>query len=460
MLKSVVSFVCNDLWLAFIVKRQILDVNLSLPLKQTASMANVHAVTFHEIQSIVSTLKNSLTSGYGPSFQHTVISTSSGKVLITNNGTDILNTFDIAHPLAQYVISCVRSCHQDAGDHSKTFVIILNELLYRAEKVVGTSTSDRHGINRLAQDFHVLLSDILPSLLLAMDRFCMRSNIAVSQNLEHGLKSLLVGTMNSHLLEYDASHISNLLVKWVMSWYRADESTSSMINMMLDNLKILIVQNPGRPLAGSALIPGFLVSRGFCNVDDTPIFHSTESDPLTFCMLMCPIETLSDENHNVEFQLPDPKDQEMVNRILGHKRQRTDEFLRRAKCLGINILLTTLQLSTLEKTLCSHYGISAIHTIPEDELNFISAMMNVEILSSTEEVSDSHVGYAKSCRQIVVESHYYVNIECQPAHPCPSCLIVTGPTEGISHQVSSLIANSLKVIRGALVNHNYPHKER
>lgn len=425
-------------------------------------MANIRAVGLTEIQSIVSSLYKPLITGYGPSFQHTVISTASGKVLITNKGTDILKTFNISHPIAQFIISCVSNSQQDSGDDSKTFMVLLNELLKRAESVVRTNnnnqTHQRESVTRLAQDFGVVLRDILPALFLAMDRFCIQSNVAAHENRQLGFRSLIMGAMNSHLLEYDASHMANLLVKWLLSWCDAEsvDSISSVINFILDNFNALVIQNPGRTLASSSLLPGVIVSRGFCNINQRQPFDSVDGLPIKFILLNCPMETASDEyNQQIEFQLPDPEDQAMVERIISQKRKRTEEFLRRVETLGPKLLLTAVELSTLEKTLCSKNGIAAIHTIPEEELGYISAILHVDIVSNIHELDKHHIGQAKSCNQLVLGSHSHVNIEPVNASAYPSCLVVSAPTDGICFQVTSLISDSLKIVRGALSSSSF-----
>ena len=435
---------------------------------ELANMANIHAVKFREIQTIVSTLQKGLTTGYGPSFQHTVISTTSGKVLITNKGIDILKTFNISHPIAQYIISCVSNNQFDSGDDSKTFMAMLNELFTRSESIVecGSNSNQSHhreSVTRLAQDVSTVLNDILPALFLAMDRFCSRSQLTVGKNLEIGFKSLVMGAMNSHLLEYDASHMANLVVKWLLSWIESDgvESTVSIVNFILDNLNIVVIQNPGHTLTSSSLLPGFLVSRGYCNVEPSQCYDAVDGESVKLLLMNCSIETASDDfNHQIEFQLPDPEDQAMVERIITQKRKRTEEFIQHVHRLGIKLILTTVQLSTLEKTLCSRYGIAAVHTIPEDELNYISAMLNLHILTDIHELTKENIGHAKSCRQSVIGSHNHLNLQVIDTTAHPSCLIISAPTEGICHQTANLISDSLKVIRSALVSHGAGYHDK
>ena len=98
-------------------------------------MAKFSELRIEELMGVVSSLKSTVLAGYGPSFQHTLISTQTGRLQITNSGSQILRTTDIDHPIGKYVVSCVSEHQCLLGDNSKSLVVLISELLYRSSLI-------------------------------------------------------------------------------------------------------------------------------------------------------------------------------------------------------------------------------------------------------------------------------------------------------------------------------------
>lgn len=425
-------------------------------------MAACTVLSIEEIERVTSALKATVLSGYGPSFRHTLISTQTGKLMITNNGSQILRTTSVDHPVGKYIVSCTSDYQRQYGDSSKTFIIMLSELVYRSSLIIRSSSDVEKASSRLhlLADLEHLLSATLPQLFKAMEIYCVRYNVSNDAELTAGLNGLIGGSLNSHLLEYDCSHFSRLLTTWVMGWYRSLNEGSTftkLLDMLVDYSSVIVVENPGKPASSSQILPGLLISRGFCNQGQMSI-NPPDNQAIKLLVMNCQIESIEDSmlDQQVEFQLPDQNHQETLSKIMGYKRLRTNAFLNLVRQMGINLIITTYSLSTLEKTQCSRYGIATIHTVPEPEIEYVSNILNIQILSSTLELTTSNIGEARSCQEISFGNQSYVHIEPDPVclSTQPSCLIVCGPTDGMSHQMHQLVNASLKTVRISLTSDN------
>ncbi|EYU44124.1 hypothetical protein MIMGU_mgv1a0188421mg, partial [Erythranthe guttata] len=94
--------------------------------------ANIEAA-----QSVANTVRTSL----GPKGMDKMISTSSGEVIITNDGATILNKMEVLQPAAKFLVELSKSQDVVAGDGTTTVVVIAGSLLKAS---LGLLTSGIH----------------------------------------------------------------------------------------------------------------------------------------------------------------------------------------------------------------------------------------------------------------------------------------------------------------------------
>ncbi|HIJ12982.1 MAG TPA: thermosome subunit [Halobacteriales archaeon] len=72
----------------------------------------------------------------GPRGMDKMLVTSSGDVIITNDGATILKQMDIEHPAAQMIVEVSESQEEEVGDGTTTAAVIAGQLLAKAEKLL------------------------------------------------------------------------------------------------------------------------------------------------------------------------------------------------------------------------------------------------------------------------------------------------------------------------------------
>ena len=72
----------------------------------------------------------------GPRGMDKMLVTSSGDVIITNDGATILKQMDIEHPAAQMIEEVSESQEEEVGDGTTTAAVIAGQLLAKAEKLL------------------------------------------------------------------------------------------------------------------------------------------------------------------------------------------------------------------------------------------------------------------------------------------------------------------------------------
>ena len=424
-------------------------------------MAKLVDVCFEDIKYIVSKLSSTVEKGFGPSFQHTIVSTAAGNVLITNHGVQILKTLDMRQHIAKYIVDCVTGHYTSYGNDTKSFSVLLNEFITKSQRIVtsegnplllsGGRYQETHAdsamCTKLANDITFALNETIPLLFHALDRFGFRTNLSKNcANLQQ-LGRLCSGAMKSHVHEYDAAHLSLLMAKFINNWHISCVNKTTMrctVEFMMENKNFIFIEDAGKPVPASHLLPGYLISRGFCSLNLSP----TSSQSKRCILLSCAIDTLISDDDD---QLVSYGCTNQVYTFIEHKRSKTEQFFKQAKALGVSLIITSSQLSTVEKDVCRQYNIAAVHTVPEDELEFLSQVLNLDIIHDSRELVADCVCQLQSCEEHVLGMQSYLCI--QPEHlPQRPSLIITGPTEGICRQTKLLLMDCLQIVRSALMS--------
>ena len=296
-----------------------------------------------------------------------------------------------------------------------------------------------------------------------MNKFTVRFNVRNKKELSVGMSELVYGSLSSHLLEYDCSHMSKLITNWILEHlsflsHLNSKSLLRVINMLIDYNNAVIIENSGKSVSSSQILPGILVSRGFCNCD-RPTLSLAENRNLKVLVLNCQIESIDDGilDPKVELEIPDQTHEETLSKIIGYKRLRTNAFLNLARQMGINLIITSYSLSTLEKTQCSRYGITAIHSVPEPEVEYLCNVLDIQSLCSTLELTADSITQVSSCKEVNFGGQPYVHLETVSSGQSikPASLLVGGATEGLSRQLHRLVTDCLKTVRAALASESF-----
>ncbi len=89
-----------------------------------------------EIIRAARSIADSIRSTLGPRGSDKMLVDSLGDVVITNDGATILQKMEVQHPAAKMLVEVAKAQDQECGDGTKTSVILVGELLRRAEELM------------------------------------------------------------------------------------------------------------------------------------------------------------------------------------------------------------------------------------------------------------------------------------------------------------------------------------
>ena len=80
----------------------------------------------------------------GPKGMDKLITSSSGEVVISNDGATILNKMEVAHPAAKMLVEVSKSQDIEAGDGTTSVVILAGSMLEKCEHLMEQGLSALH----------------------------------------------------------------------------------------------------------------------------------------------------------------------------------------------------------------------------------------------------------------------------------------------------------------------------
>jgi len=400
------------------------------------------SIQLGDIKNTLEAFSRAVEPGFGPSFQQTLMTTSSGKILITNSGSDIVNAINAPHLIRQYIIKCIKDHRSATGDGSKEFVILLNSLLCECLKVA----DDTRSLHQMSMDIGHCLRDDLPTIMTELEAQCIKFDIADPVQLKKGVESLSQGLLESYLLQHDSALLPELFGKFITSWMKND--LLRVIEVLINDSDILLRELPNRPMSCSYIQSGLLISRGFANSDVRSLSTETSCTTIKFLMLSRQLVNTGNDTDVTYKILNSGQWRDQIDLVITHRRLRADVFLQRLRDHGVSLILTSSQFSSLELTQSLRHGITVVHTVPEPELLFLSHQIGGTILDQTDDFTLASIASATVCKRLLIGTQVYTNIHSERL--VGACtMVIAGATEGTSYQSRCRIVDCMKALRQA-----------
>ncbi|KAK6127689.1 hypothetical protein DH2020_038563 [Rehmannia glutinosa] len=316
--------------------------------KDDIRMANIAAA-----QSVANAVRTSL----GPKGMDKMISTSSGEVIITNDGATILNKMEVLQPAAKFLVELSKSQDVVAGDGTTTVVVIAGSLLKAS---LGLLTSGIHP---------TIVSDSLHKTSIKAVEILSAMAVPVELSDRDSLVKSASTSLNSKVVSQYSTLLAPLAVDAVLSVVDPEKPD------LVDLKDIRIVKKLGGTVDDTELVKGL--------VFDKKVSHAAGG----------PTRVENAKIGVIQFQISPPKtdieqsivvsDYSQMDRILKEERNYILSMIKKIKATGCNVLL--IQKSILRDA---------------DEIEFITKTLNCLPISNIEHFRAEKLGYADLVEEV------------------------------------------------------------
>lgn len=397
---------------------------------------------FSKSLQIARALESLVLRGFGPQGLQTLMCTSTGQVLVTNNGATIFNALHIGHPAGRLMVKAIDKMIQYTGDGSKTFIVMLSEILQQIDckytekdrgKLIRGVTHFTHNVFPVLQK-QVLDHSRTSSLINDKKAFCDSFD----------------GVLRSVISPHYSARVVESLVTTVTSSFNFDlpsDSFYEQVFIITQNFSQFVIKTIGPSVTDSTALDSFIIQRDFAIH-----FNLCPMEKVRFVILMCSIEEQVKQEDNESIYL---STNDSLRNFMLYQRERVDKFAQMCVEQKINVVISSVGIPKYCLQVLGSRNISVIHYLEEEEVEFLSQMCRKHVILEFPRVqfTEKEIFVASSCQRVIIGGKPCVQLTpCgEGLAPYTKTLILAAPTDSLCGQLYTVIHKAIKSVYLSLI---------
>lgn len=397
---------------------------------------------FSKSLQIARALESLVLRGFGPQGLQTLMCTSTGQVLVTNNGATIFNALHIGHPAGRLMVKAIDKMIQYTGDGSKTFIVMLSEILQQIDckytekdrgKMIRGVTHFTHNVFPVLQK-QVLDHSRTSSLINDKKAFCDSFD----------------GVLRSVISPHYSARVVESLITTVTSSFNFDlpsDSFYEQVFLITQNFSQFVIKTIGPSVTDSTALDSFIIQRDFAlHLNLCPM------EKVRFVILMCLIEEQVKQEDNESIYL---STNDSLRNFMLYQRERVDKFAQMCVEQKINVVISSVGIPKYCLQVLASHNISVIHYLEEEDVEFLSQMCRKHVILEFPRVqfSEKEIFVASSCQRVIIGGKPCVQLTpCgEGLAPYTKTLILAAPTDSLCGQLYTVIHKAIKSVYLSLI---------
>ena len=378
---------------------------------------NIHvAVTISEL------LRKSL----GPRGMSKLILDQRGDFVITSDGATILKEIEAEHPVARIVVEAAKVQDSVAGDGTITLVLVVGELLKRAEKLLNLG--------------------VHPNLIAAGFTKAAREAIKVLEHLafevkpedEHILKSVAETAIGSKIGAPAKQHLAEIVVEAIKG---IAIDVDNKVKVDLDNVKI--VKQGGGYLSDTFLVDGVAVDREITH-QDMP--KHVENAKIALIQGALEVKEVKGKDlADVKLRITAPS---QIRAFLDEETRIIKCMVEKIKASGANVVLINRGMDDLAIYYLARVRIPAWKRIFTSDMEKIARMTGGKPVG-VDELNSEALGHAKVVEERKVGEQKFLLVR-EGKRRRASTIFIRGGTKHVAEDAERALHDSLCAVRDSI----------
>merc|ERR1719336_2554993 len=364
----------------------------------------------------------------GPKGMDKMITSSTGDVVITNDGATILQRMEVIHPAAKMLVELSRSQDVEAGDGTTSVVVLCGALLEKSEELIYKGVPP----TTIAESWAKAASKV--SEILDSDDYGKSVTLEDSEQLQQAA----ITSLNSKVVSQYSDTLAPIAVKAVQGVY------NPAIPDNVDLRNVRVVCKKGGTVDDTELVDGIVFTQKTANAAGGPARIQNAKIGLIQFQLSAPKTDM--ENQVIV------RDQAQMDRLARDERKYILKMVKKIAAAGCNVLL--IQKSILRdavNVLSLHYlakkGIMVVTDIERDEVEFICKSLGCRPIASIDRFCKENLGSADLAEEITVSSGRLLKITGVKNPGRTMSILVRGSNELVLGEADRSIHDALCVVR-------------
>jgi len=380
--------------------------------------------SFAAVKLIAQVIRSSL----GPRGMDKMLVGSTGDITITNDGATILKEIDVEHPVAKMMVEVAKSVDNEAGDGTKSVVVLAGSLIENAEELFN-------------KDVHptIVVEGYREASKKAIE-FLKKISIEIDPKDKAFLSKISLTSMASKLVTTNSQVLSGIVIDAALNV--AEELEKNKFKIDLDNIKV--EKKVGASLHDSQLIQGIVM--------DKEIVHDGMPKKIEGAKIVLLNSALEIEKTKFDAKLDISSPDQMQN-FLNEEERMLKSMVDKISASGANVVICQKGIDDIAQNYLAKAGIIALRRIKESDMSKLSKATGARIVTNTDELSKDDIGHAELVEERKVETDKWVFIEgCK--NPKSVTILIRGGSKTLVDEAERSIHDALMAIKDVI---EYPY---
>lgn len=406
-----------------------------------------------EALKVCEALEGILKSTFGPNGLDVMLNSSSGNILITNNGAVILKSLNLDNLIGRTIVDKIISYCCISGDGGTSFLLLLTTTLREVVGLTGVkakgnemeiSSHQRQSLIALSRAFHELESLLEVVLVPAFDKIAVKTDIDLKylSLIKQRIVKLFVTTLNGKFPISTVSHFAEILCELVTkTWSSSVMSLKDSLLYLIDEFPQICIEVPGLPVLSSQVKSGILIPRGFATEQEGV---PTNLQDFMFVVLNCSLDT-SEPEISSSIRI---RDNASFDASIQWKRNQVQKVIVMFKDQNVRLILSSHSVSDLVLHFCRQHGIAVVSLMPQEYADYVCKCAGVLAMDSLDGDNLSELFLVKgiSCGLHCIGHHKFVHLQFDSLN-CkliPHSILLCSPVQGLCKQYYLALHHALK----------------
>ena len=367
-------------------------------------------------------------SSLGPRGMDKMLVGSTGDITITNDGATILKEIDVEHPVAKMMVEVAKAVDNEAGDGTKSVVVLAGSLIENAEELFN-------------KDVHptIVVEGYREASKKAIE-FLKKISIEIDPKDKAFLNKIALTSMASKLVTTNSQVLSGIVIEAALNV--AEELEKNKFKIDLDTIKV--EKKVGASLHDSQLIQGIVM--------DKEILHDGMPKKIEGAKIVLLNSALEIEKTKFDAKLDISSPGQMQN-FLNEEERMLKSMVDKISASGANVVICQKGIDDIAQNYLAKAGIIALRRIKESDMSKISKATGARIVTNTDELSKDDIGHAELVEERKVETDKWVFIEgCK--NPKSVTILIRGGSKTLVDEAERSIHDALMAIKDVV---EYPY---
>ncbi len=360
----------------------------------------------------------------GPKGMDKMLVSTTGDVIITNDGAAILKEVEIKHPAAKMMVEVAKTQEKEAGDGTTTAVVFAGELLKRAEELLD---QDVHA-TVIARGYRMAGEEAI-KVLREMSREIQPTD-------EGTLRKVALTSLYSKAPGVTAKeHLADLAVQAVKLVAEKRDG-----GLKIDKEDIKIQKHAGKATRDSEIVHGIVLDKERMHPNMPKLVENAKIALLNTELKIKKTET------DAKLRVTTP---EQLRSFLDKEEETLKNTVKDIAASGANCVFCQKDIDDVVQYFLAKENIFAVKSLSEKDLKLIAKATGSSIVTSLKDITQKDLGRAAKVEERKISGKEFIFIEgCQK--PKAVTLFIRGGTEHIIDEIERSMDDAISVVRNVI----------